>query len=298
MGEPARFSRWFRGVVMVGLLLAGNPVGLRAQFDGTARDWLGVAEGAASEWQSDAVLLYVLGLDDGLYAAGEASNWTYLFGSASDDSLLAVVVTFGIPILSEEVGDTFLLDPLPDGWIDSDEAVAVAEANGGSEYRGQTGNDFIVAAAGRGLYLREITRPVWLFTYGDTLSLTGLLIYVDAVSGEFIDSTPLGIGDDGGAGRALPRALSLGPNYPNPFNPSTTIRYGLGEGEPRAIRLDVYDMRGRRVRTLFRGVREAGRYEAHWDGRDERGAEVGSGVYVVRLRSDREVVSRKMVLAR
>jgi len=292
-------QRWIQGigwgVLFFAIVVPGE---LHAQFDGTARDWLAAAEGTAGAWEADAALLYVVGLDDGIHVAGESSNWTYLFGSASDDSLLVVVVTLGIPVLTEEVRDTFFLDPFPDGWVDSDQAVGVAEANGGSEYRAQTGNDFLIAAAGRGLYLRELTRPVWLFTYSDSLSLTGLLVYVDAVTGEFIDATPLGVGDEPGGAQPLPRALAMSPNFPNPFNPSTTIRYGIPAGEVGPVRLDIYDLRGRRVRTLFRGERAAGEYQAHWDGRDDRGAELGSGVYVARLRAARAVVSRKMLLSR
>jgi hypothetical protein len=79
----------------------------------------------------------------------------------------------------------------------------------------------------------------------------------------------------------LPRAFALGNNFPNPFNPETTIPVSL----PRAgeIRLIVYNILGEEVRTLYAGSLEPGRYWFKWDGRSERGNSVASGVYFVRL---------------
>jgi hypothetical protein len=75
--------------------------------------------------------------------------------------------------------------------------------------------------------------------------------------------------------------LSLGPGVPNPFAESTRISLTLAR---RAnIRLEVFDAAGRRVRTLLSGVREAGRHEALWDGRDDRGQALRSGHYRCRL---------------
>jgi len=74
---------------------------------------------------------------------------------------------------------------------------------------------------------------------------------------------------------------AVGPNYPNPFNPSTTIPVTLENGGP--ARLEVYDVSGRRVRVLHRGELPAGRHEFSWDGRDDRGVAVSSGVYLARF---------------
>ena len=67
-------------------------------------------------------------------------------------------------------------------------------------------------------------------------------------------------------------------SYPNPFNPRTTIEYGVSE--PGAhVRVAVYDISGRVVRMLVDDPRPAGRFTVVWDGRDERGGAVASGVY-------------------
>lgn len=83
------------------------------------------------------------------------------------------------------------------------------------------------------------------------------------------------------AADAAPAVTVLLPVSPNPFNPATVLRYELAEAG--SVRLCVYDLRGRRVRELVAATRPAGRYEALWDGRDERGQGVGAGVYVARL---------------
>jgi hypothetical protein len=89
-------------------------------------------------------------------------------------------------------------------------------------------------------------------------------------------------------------ALSLEPNFPNPFNPGTTIRYAL----PQAghVQVSVFDVAGRRVATLVDGVVGAGPHTVQWNGRDSDGHAVGSGVYFYRLETPQGQLSRKMVL--
>ncbi len=93
---------------------------------------------------------------------------------------------------------------------------------------------------------------------------------------------------------ALPRTLRVERNYPNPFNPSTTIGFTLPE-EGRAS-LTVYAITGGKVRELVSGALPAGKHEARWDGRDDRGHAVSSGVYLVRLTQKGRVSTAKMLL--
>jgi hypothetical protein len=95
-------------------------------------------------------------------------------------------------------------------------------------------------------------------------------------------------------GPALPRKYALHQNYPNPFNPATTIRYDLPERS--SVTLVVYDLLGREVRTLVRGVQEPGFKAVVWDGRDDRGRAVGAGVYFYRITAGEYSRLRKMVL--
>nr|MEE4269773.1 right-handed parallel beta-helix repeat-containing protein [Candidatus Krumholzibacteria bacterium] len=86
-------------------------------------------------------------------------------------------------------------------------------------------------------------------------------------------------------------------NQPNPFNPSTTIRYSLSAAEGSVhAKLVIYDARGHAVRTLVDEVQTAGPQQVMWDGRDDQGRQVGSGVYLYQLVAGRQQINRKMVL--
>jgi hypothetical protein len=90
--------------------------------------------------------------------------------------------------------------------------------------------------------------------------------------------------------------LGLAQNHPNPFNPTTAIDYEV----PRAghVQLVIYDAAGRAVRTLVDATRSSGPHRVSWDGRDDGGIAVSSGVYFYRLQSTGRVLSRRMVLLR
>jgi len=99
-----------------------------------------------------------------------------------------------------------------------------------------------------------------------------------------------------GARAALPAAYRLLPNFPNPFNPETALRLELPQ--KGRVEVAVYDGAGQRVRTLVAGWLPAGSHTLHWDGRDEVGREVGSGVYLARLRAGGTEELQKMMLLR
>lgn len=82
----------------------------------------------------------------------------------------------------------------------------------------------------------------------------------------------------------VPTGFELHENYPNPFNPETTIRYELNEGG--RVRLSVYSILGQKVVDLVEGRQASGVYQVTWDGRDDRGRLVASGIYIYRLTMD------------
>jgi hypothetical protein len=91
-----------------------------------------------------------------------------------------------------------------------------------------------------------------------------------------------------------PAPTSLGRNYPNPFNPSTTIPFRLaGDGH---ISLRIYDVTGHLVKTLLYESLPAGEQQARWDGRNNNGEIAPSGVYFARLTADRFTATQKMLL--
>jgi hypothetical protein len=92
----------------------------------------------------------------------------------------------------------------------------------------------------------------------------------------------------------MPIEYSLEQNYPNPFNPSTTIDYSLPV--TGAVRLEIFNALGQKVRTLVNEVQNVGKWTVRWNGRDDFGANVASGVYFYRLTTPTVVLTQKMLL--
>ncbi len=93
----------------------------------------------------------------------------------------------------------------------------------------------------------------------------------------FTVEEPVGIA----AKSSVPKRLVLEQNYPNPFNPTTTIRYQLPVAAQ--VELQIYDILGRPVRDLVNERQKPGYYEVQWDGTNDAGEPVSSGVYLYRL---------------
>jgi hypothetical protein len=101
----------------------------------------------------------------------------------------------------------------------------------------------------------------------------------------------------------LPQGFELSQNYPNPFNPTTTIPFrvwslAVGVERPCHTALKVYNILGQLVRTLVDEGKTPGKYEINWDGNDDSGKEVGSGIYFYQLRTRDYTDTKKMVLLR
>lgn len=104
---------------------------------------------------------------------------------------------------------------------------------------------------------------------------------------EFIEKSTNGI-------PIVPIAYSLDQNFPNPFNPSTKIHYTLGHSSH--VELDILNVLGQKVKTLFSGDQRIGSYTMEWDGRNDRNAKISSGIYFYRIRTGEFIATKRMVL--
>jgi hypothetical protein len=93
---------------------------------------------------------------------------------------------------------------------------------------------------------------------------------------------------------AIPDKFALFQNYPNPFNPSTTISFDLPT--ECTVSINIYDINGRQIKTHTSSRYTAGSHQIQWDGRDDRGNPVASGIYVYRINAGKFSQSRKMML--
>ena len=105
-----------------------------------------------------------------------------------------------------------------------------------------------------------------------------------------IDITQLGII----GGPAIPDVFALHQNYPNPFNPITTIRYDVPEES--MVRVDIYNILGQKVRTLVNSVHQPGYHAVQWNGTNDFGVPVASGMYIYRIQAKDFVAVKKLVL--
>lgn len=195
---------------------------------------------------------------------------------------------------AEPVGTVLLDDPV---------RTQLSSALGGRQYVKHTlpGTDPGVADIAPGWNFRWVapaaeTGEVTIYVAGNAANgnfapsgdyiYTSNLTVAEAVSTDFEEDPTL----------ALPAIPHLLQNYPNPFNPSTVIYYSLPED--MIVTLDIYDVLGRHVRNIESGHRAAGDHAADWDGTNENGRLVASGVYFYRLATSNYSLSRKMVLTR
>ncbi len=115
-------------------------------------------------------------------------------------------------------------------------------------------------------------------------------IYIDDIS---ITWSPTGTDDDT---EPIPDIFTLSQNYPNPFNPSTSISFSLEQKAYASI--VIYDLMGRKVKTLISSLLDAGEHEILWDGSNDSGTDVASGIYLYKLESNGSSQVKRMTLLR
>ncbi len=102
--------------------------------------------------------------------------------------------------------------------------------------------------------------------------------------------------DDNNNTKEIPKEIQLNNNYPNPFNPSTTIEFGINQAQQ--VRLIIYNMLGQQVKELVNEFVPAGNYRLSWDAKDNNGNEVSTGIYLYSLEAGSFKQVKKMILAK
>lgn len=187
--------------------------------------------------------------------------------------------------------------PKPDGWIFEDSSNRYIICNDPnipdmSEiclYRGLSADFF----------------PEEPLQCGDSFFFTDTIFSVSYYRIQFMDihgnlsefSDVMGSGSTTGVDGSLPLAFAMEQNFPNPFNPVTTIQFSLPESF--SVRLNIYDVSGKLVRNLISGqVMDAGHQERVWNGKDDHGQSVSAGVYFYKLNAGSFTETRRMALVK
>ena len=100
--------------------------------------------------------------------------------------------------------------------------------------------------------------------------------------------------DAGATDGTKPEEYFVDQNYPNPFNPTTTISFSLPETQ--RVKVEIFNVNGRKVNTLVDDVMSAGTHTVEWNATDDSGGRVASGIYFYRLTAGDNVVTKKMTL--
>ncbi|MEL6824527.1 MAG: T9SS type A sorting domain-containing protein, partial [Calditrichota bacterium] len=212
-------------------------------------------------------------------------------GFAFDNDLIyAAYLDRGLAIFQKGFG------PVPWANIPSlDETKGVA-VNGHLVY---------MADGDAGLRIFEVKSPEQIreaasFKTGNTasrLAISGDRVFMgDELAGIYILQTDFTLQSNIASKSAPDKIFELQPAYPNPFNPSTTVRFELSAAQ--RIDIVVYNVLGQEVRSIAAGTFESGLHQLRWDGRDNFGNSLGSGMYFLRIQSSHQVQTQRLMLVK
>ena len=149
---------------------------------------------------------------------------------------------------------------------------------------------------------------LWRSSTGEAFQIDGAQVqFFDSNSGDLIEAQPFEAYGTAVAAinvtttsvseqQPIPNSYALHQNHPNPFNPTTRISYELPEAT--VVDLVIFDLQGNLVKQLVNGRQNVGRYEMEWNGRNNQGIRVVSGIYFYRLTSEKFMATKKMILAK
>jgi len=156
------------------------------------------------------------------------------------------------------------------------------------------------------IFLQSTNYPITITGLNIPESSEYQYVLIEIIGGEEINSHPIGRGISVkitnpqvktlylSRQQIIPLKFSVEQNYPNPFNPSTTIRYAIPEDEK--VEISVYNPLGQKIRTIIDRFQDAGYYSVEWNGRNDQGQNVGSGIYFLIVKAGEHSSIRKMIL--
>lgn len=255
----------------------------------TARQRLTTANALAQSVLPDFQLFFVYGYD--LNVNGRSFGWGYLYRSLANPNIVAMVSVS--PFYADI--DTSHQNPyppqmlsLPSIWIDSDQAMNIAEQNGGSNFRAIHPNA-IIEMLGANFFLYDSSwqnRFVWNVIYNapgeDEPSLE---IYIDMQTGQVLRVTDV----KESMHANIPSSILLEQNYPNPFNPETSITFSIPTESD--VSLSIYNVQGQLVDKLLNSRLSSGKHSVTWNAKN-----LPSGNYFYKLQVGDQIQMMKMTL--
>jgi len=308
---------------------SGDDVGYAVQ---QTRDLGYVIAGSTDSFGASYKDVYIIKTD----SSGDI-QWTRIYGGSGSDEAHSVMEThdggyvitgwtssfdaygFDVYLLrTDSSGDTLWTRTYGGiGWSDWDGGNCVQETQGGGYI--VAGITLSIGENSYDVYLirtDSVGNILWTNTFGGVSFQDGYAVQETQDGGYII----VGLTDSYGSGQtdiyliktdgegvtsiegthrtsSLPKTLNLAQNFPNPFNPMTTIAFDIPDAprEAHRVSLAVYDLRGRLVRRLVDSDLMPGSHRVAWDGKDEAGRKVSSGIYLYTLKAGVVSLTRKMV---
>lgn len=181
-----------------------------------------------------------------------------------------------------------------EAWADADRVINPRIERNGGNWENYSKLGAVLIKSSRMLFEHEFTMDFQTDYHARlnfNLGTSDADVYLDNISLIEVDpNSP--ISEDS----KIPKAFTLRQNYPNPFNPSTTIEFQLTEISD--ANLSIFNIAGQKIQTLINSHYSPGIYKIVWDGKDENGRSLSSGVYFYRLKNGNKIESKKMILLR
>ncbi len=241
----------------------------------------------------------VLITDRGVYVSDDELNWTPRNTGLPHDALNNAwtpsdILTYNGSLVIVYANQVYFSDDLGLTWVRRDEGIPALSIDARLARKGNTlyhsyisGGTAIYASTNAGMTwtaMPEIPMP----RFSATLDHNGVFHFVGQ---QIVTSAGASVSVERGNDADLSKSIELMANYPNPFNPRTVIGFRVGTQDLASLRLTVHDLLGREVAVLVNGVMPAGTHSVSFDA-----SRLSSGVYLYRLESAGEVLTRKMVL--
>jgi len=256
----------------------------------------GIDEGAAPD---DTITIYINGVE--ATTTGPADPvWTSAFAMLRVDLTVDIDFDVNVPDPLDGSGEpgqsvdyVFTVQNTGEG-IDFYELDVISATGWAVEILGSSTTDYVYPASSTTVSVRVHIPADAPMHYIDDVTLTATSAMDSGVFSSGVVSTEVVTTSASDFDPFIPGIFKLSQNYPNPFNPSTTIQYTLERSAN--VELCVYNVIGQKIRTLTQGSYPVGTYEVEWDGTDESGSRVASGIYFYRLTAGDHSRTCKMML--
>jgi photosystem II stability/assembly factor-like uncharacterized protein len=235
----------------------------------------------------------------GVYrSTNDGANWTAVNEGLPEYDVTALMATPDYLYAGLMADGVYRTDDYGESWTPFNEGLPDDYSSRSITAFATDGSNMYVGT-GLGVYMAEGGNLPWAAVGHEladspilTLAVCDGMLFAGAADGVWREDSPTSVGD--GSFSTLPGSYTLAQNYPNPFNPGTIIEYSL---PTRAVvTIEIFNVIGQKVRTLIDEPKSPGFYLVEWNGKDDMGSSLSTGVYFYRFKTGEVALTKKMLL--